>query len=95
MRIDGLEWELVNGVPALRMEAKVVDIEDGWIWWWHHHCGKFDFGSVMYASDDGNPQPYPQAETPILSILASGGLGSRYQERFYTLYKDAVVRVRT
>ncbi len=33
MRIDGLKWELVDGVPVLKMAAQLTDIDEGRFVW--------------------------------------------------------------
>ena len=92
MRIDGLEWELVNGVPTLRMEIESM-YDDGRCCWWNIRCGKFDFGTVPSAPLDGVRDSIPLTDTPIPSILASAGLATRFTERLYSVYKDAVSQV--
>lgn len=94
MRIDGLEWELVEGVPALQMEAQFCEITEHDFNWWLQ-CGTFDFGNVAFEPFVGIQRPSPLATTPIPLILRSVGLGSKYEEPFYALFVEAVARVCT
>lgn len=95
MRIDGLDWELVDGVPALRMKAKHTSVEDRF-YWWHLHSGRYDFGTV---DDNAGIDPYlpeelplPYGSTPIAAILVEAGLPDSLADRLYRLYCEAVWR---
>jgi hypothetical protein len=95
MRIDGLEWELVNGVPALRMKAEHIDFNDRFFWW-RLHCGRYDFGTVddNYGLDPPDADDLPRSlnDTPITAILDVAGLPENLTERLYRLYREAVAR---
>lgn len=92
MRIDGLEWELVNGMPVLLMTTEFKNTTNH-ISWWHIRCGRFDFGSASYEPTMRIHLPRLLAETAIPSILAASGYGTWLTDRFYQAYNAAVVRV--
>jgi hypothetical protein len=94
MRIDGLEWELVDGEPGLNFQ---VTLNPDLIYWWDLVCGTADFDIVV---DDHREQvrherlkPRRLEDTPIHKLLAESGLGPQFAERFYRLYLEAVHRV--
>ena len=87
MRIDGLEWELVDGVPALRIQAdRRAYIQNHHQW--YLQCGRYDFGNVYSFTG-----PQPIVQTPIVRILSKAGYGTRLIDRFHQLYCEAVTRV--
>ena len=83
MRIDGLEWELVDGVPALRTTAEYHETVR--TPWWIIWCGKHSLGEVVFG-----PTPAPLAKTRLPLILAESGYGQSLADRFYQLFCDAV-----
>lgn len=97
MRIEGLEWDMVDGVPALLIKTKFHDVGAGRFMWWHLHCRGVDFGTVdvLYGPDyEVLPRkPIAAEKTPIARILAEARYGPELATRFYQLYCDAVDRV--
>lgn len=83
MRIDGLKWELVNGVPALKTTAEYHEIAKNI--WWTVSCGKHSLGTVFFGS-----RPEPLVDTRLSQILAEHLLGQSLADRFYQLFCAAV-----
>lgn len=83
MRIDGLAWELVDGVPALKTTAEYHEFAKNI--WWTVSCGKHPLGTVLFG-----PRPEPLADTRLLLILAENRYGQALADRFYQLFCAAV-----
>lgn len=87
MRIPGLEWQLVDGKPGLKLAATLIDAER-WAWW-ETACGRYDFGHVCLAH---KVEPPPMPRTPLTTLLQNVGLGNDLAPRLYQLYREAVKR---
>ncbi len=87
MRIPGLEWELVDGVPGLKVVAAFVDGER-WAWW-TLTSGVHAFGTV-YLQHEVTPEPVEN--TPVLQLLRETGFSQSLAPRLYQLYREAVER---
>ena len=85
MRIPGIEWELVEGTPGLRMTVAFTD--DARWFWWTLHCGPYDFGTV-----GDNLEPEDIVFLPIFKLLDNSDLGEELAPRLYQLYREAVER---
>jgi hypothetical protein len=83
MRIDGLEWELVGGIPALRATAEPHETARSP--WWIIWCGKHSLGTVYFG-----PEPEPLWQTRLRFILAEYCYGQQLADRFYELFCAAV-----
>ena len=83
MRIDGMEWELVNGVPALKTTAEYHETARSP--WWIVSCGKHPLGTVYFG-----PRPEPLTEARLPLILAEHRYEQSLADRFYQLFCSAV-----
>ncbi len=93
MRIDGLEWELVDGSPELLI--KLVYHENARNMWWTGTCGRHKLGSGTWVDPI---EPDGIQEIGVYAVLQTAGYvgdlaaSDELANRFYALTCRAMLR---
>ena len=85
MRIPGLEWELVDGKPGLKVVFTYNEIARNF--WWDVRCGGRELGTIL-----GSRFPELMKKASVRRMLQDAGYGIALAPRLYQLCREAVDR---